>query len=241
MSFVSLITTMSRKYYAVQCGRRVGVFDTWDKCSEQVIGFSGSVFKSFADRRDAEQFARGTGGYGKSAKRSTEHKHRAHPYGVRSVSEKEQDPTRTVVWTDGSSINNGKSHARAGVGVYFGPDDTRNLSEPLEGPRQTNQRAEITVCLLIVHSLPPLTLYPHIKNEPNPQAAIRAIEIASVLSAASLEIRTDSKYVCDGMELIDDDDMWLTRFLSFSDEELDSQLAPNTLRECKECRSIPTA
>lgn len=149
MSFVSLIANMSRKYYAVQCGRRVGVFDTWDMCSEQVTGFSGSVYKSFTDRRDAEEFSRGTGGYGKSAKRSTEHKHRAHPYGDRGVSEKVRDPLRTVVWTDGSSINNGKPHARAGVGVYFGPDDSRNLSEPLEGSRQTNQRAEITVCLSI--------------------------------------------------------------------------------------------
>ncbi|KAI9679190.1 MAG: hypothetical protein M1817_005209 [Caeruleum heppii] len=48
------------------------------------------------------------------------------------------------VYTDGSSLYNGSEAATAGVGVYFGPDDQRNLSEPLDGYRQTNQRAELT-------------------------------------------------------------------------------------------------
>ena len=58
-----------------------------------------------------------------------------------------QEPTvEVVVYSDGSCLNNGKKSARAGVGVYFGPDDPRNVSEPLEGA-QTNQRAEIQVCV----------------------------------------------------------------------------------------------
>ncbi|KAI9877275.1 MAG: hypothetical protein M1830_004358 [Pleopsidium flavum] len=48
------------------------------------------------------------------------------------------------VYTDGSSLRNGAAGARGGVGVYFGPDDDRNVSEPLLGSRQTNQRAELT-------------------------------------------------------------------------------------------------
>jgi ribonuclease HI len=51
------------------------------------------------------------------------------------------------IYTDGSSINNGKMNARAGVGVWFEKDDSRNLSEPLLGPLQTNNRAELTAIL----------------------------------------------------------------------------------------------
>lgn len=48
------------------------------------------------------------------------------------------------IYTDGSSLGNGKVGAVGGVGVYFGPGDGRNLSESLSGSRQTNQRAELT-------------------------------------------------------------------------------------------------
>ncbi|RDW71360.1 hypothetical protein BP6252_07923 [Coleophoma cylindrospora] len=52
-----------------------------------------------------------------------------------------------VVYTDGSSLGNGKKGAQAGVGVYFGEGDPRNVSEPLAGMPQTNQRAELTAVL----------------------------------------------------------------------------------------------
>lgn len=48
-----------------------------------------------------------------------------------------------LIYTDGACRNNGKENAAAGYGVYFGPNDPRNLSRPLSGPRQTNQRAEL--------------------------------------------------------------------------------------------------
>ncbi|PLB39172.1 RNA-DNA hybrid ribonuclease [Aspergillus candidus] len=53
-------------------------------------------------------------------------------------------PGMLRIYTDGSSLKNGQPLASAGVGVYFGPGDTRNVSEPLKGGRQTNQRAELT-------------------------------------------------------------------------------------------------
>ncbi|KAF2660240.1 ribonuclease H-like protein [Lophiostoma macrostomum CBS 122681] len=48
------------------------------------------------------------------------------------------------IYTDGSSRGNGKLGAYAGIGVYFGPQDPRNIADPLEGETQTNQRAELT-------------------------------------------------------------------------------------------------
>lgn len=53
------------------------------------------------------------------------------------------------VWTDGACAGNGQIGSKAGVGVYFGPQDPRNVSRPLDGERQTNQRAEMTVCRVV--------------------------------------------------------------------------------------------
>ncbi|KAL8728244.1 MAG: hypothetical protein Q9166_005547 [cf. Caloplaca sp. 2 TL-2023] len=74
------------------------------------------------------------------------------------------------IHTDGSALGNGQAGAFAGVGVYFGPGDKRNLSETLPGPRQTNQRAELT-------------------------AILRALEI--VPKNRDVSIITDSKYAID--------------------------------------------
>ena len=79
------------------------------------------------------------------------------------------------IYTDGSSLRNGTKLASAGVGVYFGPGDSRfvfnhnflkgelltdighpsrNVSEPLKGSRQTNQRAELTAILRAIDIAP---------------------------------------------------------------------------------------
>ncbi|KAI5300559.1 hypothetical protein KEM55_006606 [Ascosphaera atra] len=72
------------------------------------------------------------------------------------------------IYTDGSTLGNGKLGAQAGYGVYFGPgDERRNVSEPLPGSRQTNQRAELT-------------------------AILRALDIAP--RSRDVKIFTDSKY-----------------------------------------------
>jgi len=62
--------------------------------------------------------------------------------------------TALKVYTDGSSLGNGRNGASAGVGVFFGVDDPRNISEPLPGPRQTNQRAELTAILRALQTIP---------------------------------------------------------------------------------------
>ncbi len=47
------------------------------------------------------------------------------------------------VYTDGACSNNGKSNPKAGLGVYFGENDSRNLSKKIEG-KQTNNVAELS-------------------------------------------------------------------------------------------------
>ncbi|KAF1810243.1 ribonuclease H-like protein [Eremomyces bilateralis CBS 781.70] len=70
------------------------------------------------------------------------------------------------IFTDGSSLGNGALGAVAGVGVYFGPQDPRNLSEPLAGSRQTNQRAELTA-LLRALELAPLDINVEVYSDSN--------------------------------------------------------------------------
>ncbi len=41
------------KYYAVRCGRKNGIFESWQECKAQVDGFSGAEYKSFTKREDA--------------------------------------------------------------------------------------------------------------------------------------------------------------------------------------------
>ncbi|KAF2478850.1 ribonuclease H [Neohortaea acidophila] len=58
------------------------------------------------------------------------------------------------IYTDGSTLSNGRVDSIGGVGVYFGPKDRRNISEPLSGSKQTNQRAELTAILRALEVAP---------------------------------------------------------------------------------------
>tara|TARA_Y100000748_G_C15495764_1_gene488182 strand:- start:1567 stop:2217 length:651 start_codon:yes stop_codon:yes gene_type:complete len=50
------------------------------------------------------------------------------------------------VYTDGACSHNGRANARAGLGVYFGEGDARNLSKPVVG-KQTNNVAELSAVI----------------------------------------------------------------------------------------------
>ncbi|XP_007946321.1 ribonuclease H1-like [Orycteropus afer afer] len=83
---------------------------------------------------------------------------------------REHTPT---VFVDGSCKNNGRDGAKAGYGVYWGPQNPLNVSERVSG-RQTNQTAEL-------------------------KAAHKAIEQAKSQNMDKLIIETDSKFVIKGM------------------------------------------
>ena len=53
------------------------------------------------------------------------------------------------VYTDGSCINNGKSHARAGIGIWFGENDTRNISSEIKGDSLSNNIAELVAIITV--------------------------------------------------------------------------------------------
>jgi ribonuclease HI len=51
-----------------------------------------------------------------------------------------------VVFTDGACTQNGTPGAKAGIGVYVGPSDPRNVSRRIQGT-QTNNAAELSAIL----------------------------------------------------------------------------------------------
>lgn len=50
---------MAKKYYAVRRGRNTGIFESWDECKKQVMGFGGASYKSFTILEDAKSFLDG--------------------------------------------------------------------------------------------------------------------------------------------------------------------------------------
>lgn len=134
----------------------------------QVKGYSSSKFKSFNTRQEAEAFINSNsstssnsgGGYSGSYGGGYSGSYgstRSQPSSYRSdssfqsrtssrpdFSSASEPSERCVVYTDGSSRGNGKQGAQAGVGVWYGHDDPRNVSRSLPGSVQTNQRAELT-------------------------------------------------------------------------------------------------
>ncbi|KAJ2308283.1 hypothetical protein IWW55_000531 [Coemansia sp. RSA 2706] len=58
----------------------------------------------------------------------------------------------TVIYADGSCVNQGTAQASAGIGVYFGPNDARNYSGKIAGPQNSN-RAEIEAIRKALHLL----------------------------------------------------------------------------------------
>ena len=111
-------------FYAVAKGRTTGIFLSWPECQESVKGFSGAVYKKFDTRSDAEDFIQGAS----------------------EVVHKELVSPDYYVYTDGACSNNGKEGASAGIGVYFGEGDPRNISRRIEG-KQTNNVAELMAIL----------------------------------------------------------------------------------------------
>lgn len=119
-------------YYAVANGRSIGIFPTWDECNASVKGFKGAIYKKFTTQSEAEHFI--ITNLVMSTKEDIE---------ILKDSETAPD---YYVYTDGACSNNGRKTAKAGIGIFFGVDDTRNLSKKIEG-KQTNNTAELSAII----------------------------------------------------------------------------------------------
>ncbi|KAH7904524.1 ribonuclease H-like domain-containing protein, partial [Hygrophoropsis aurantiaca] len=69
-------------------------------------------------------------------------------------------------------MNNGKQNAKCGSGIWFGPNDPRNINARIPGPLQSNQVGELAAIIIAAQISDPFT---------------------------QLAIKTDSKYVISGL------------------------------------------
>ena len=147
---------MSRKkggFYAVRHGRTIGIFTDWSDTQTSVTGFSGAEHRKFARKADAEAWL--AEGDTQELKRERDQEPVEEP-----VKKKQcvsvVVPTVTTVYCDGACFGNGTTSATGGVGVWFGTNDARNLSEPLppsiEGTH-TNQKAELWAAIRALQEL----------------------------------------------------------------------------------------
>ncbi|GKT57396.1 RNase H domain protein [Colletotrichum tofieldiae] len=171
------------RFYAVARGIFTGIYTDWGTASRAIAGTKGPKYKKFDTYEDALDFIREWGDEQtiadaekgavnngttvpppqKTAVKAEKSEDVSDSDDLSVVSEDtpikpeaELSPIFTKVYTDGSSLGNGNVGSTAGVGVYFGPNDPRNVSERLEGDPQTNQRAELTA-ILRAFQLSPLT------------------------------------------------------------------------------------
>jgi len=67
-----------------------------------------------------------------------------------------KNTTVDIVYSDGACKGNGGPHPIAGIGVWWGPNDPRNISERCPGA-QTNNRAELIAIARVLETVPPST------------------------------------------------------------------------------------
>lgn len=175
----------SGKFYAVARGRKPGIYFSWPECQKQTQGFSNPVFKSFHSKNDAinylEKFADvydiDIDAICNNHDLSIDTKKRKRGEGEEGEEEEPISKKRRrhdeividqVIYTDGSCTGNGSKDATGGYGIFFGDGDPRNFSGRMEGPRVTNNRAEL-------------------------KAVIEALRMMDKSNA--IEIKTDNVYV----------------------------------------------
>ena len=108
-------------FYAVSKGRSIGIFDSWTECKESIIGYKNALYKKFKTKEEAEQF-------------------------IQVDTTPDSFHPDYYVYTDGACSNNGKDNAQAGIGIFFGTDDPRNVSKRITG-KQTNNMAELSAII----------------------------------------------------------------------------------------------
>ena len=131
-------------YYAVACGRQPGIYMSWPECNEQVKGFKGAIYKKFDTQQEAER-------YMTDPRRGS----RASSIGSDDLSDDGFIP-ESYVYTDGACINNGRPDAAAGIGIFFGEGDPRNISQRLlPDEKQTNNVAELIALRTAIEMVSP--------------------------------------------------------------------------------------
>ncbi|KUI67792.1 Ribonuclease H [Cytospora mali] len=162
--------TAPTRFYAVAVGNKPGIYTEWTEAQAAYVGVKAPKYKKFDTREAAEEWLQGFGDVGQAPAALKEDdvdeedelddaspaakKVKVASEEIAVVVQGELDEDLLEIYTDGSTLANGQNGAVAGVGVFFGDGDPRNISERLSGSPQTNQRAELTAILRALETVP---------------------------------------------------------------------------------------
>jgi ribonuclease HI len=124
--------TKPEKFYAIAIGRNPGVYTDWGKASEAITGWKGPKYKGFGTRAEAVEYIRAHGDAAGQASIADELLEPVAKRSKTSAVDTEPEPGFQNIYTDGSSLANGRAGAAAGVGVYFGPGDPRQVNTNID-------------------------------------------------------------------------------------------------------------
>lgn len=139
------------KFYAVVHGKIPGVYDSWEDCEKQVKGFKKALFKSFPNKKEAQEFLE------KNSAPASGGKRKNHQTNNNVTSKKSKPAVRVTLHFDGGSRGNGKTYSVAGSGAalkianeIYGKEEKICLRKYLDkadvegGQKLSNNYAEYT-------------------------------------------------------------------------------------------------
>lgn len=125
-------------FYAVANGRTIGIFLNWNDCNNSVKGYKNALYKKFDTKEKADNFINAN-------EINIDNKIQKHNNVIMNSKDDVFNPDY-YVYTDGACSNNGRDNALAGIGIFFGINDNRNVSKKIEG-KQTNNTAELSAII----------------------------------------------------------------------------------------------
>jgi ribonuclease HI len=140
-------------FYAVANGRTIGIFLNWNDCNNSVKKYKNALYKKFNTKEEADNFIK------VNEKNIDDMNNNIQNHNIISffdniiVNSKDDNIVFNpdyYVYTDGACSNNGKDNALAGIGIFFGINDNRNISKKIEG-KQTNNTAELSAIIETYH------------------------------------------------------------------------------------------
>ena len=112
--------TKKKSWYAVKKGRKTGLFENWEDCKHQVMGYAGAEYKGFYSKEEAEMYL-----------------------GIHSIDNIETDesncPGRLIAYVDGSYIPNLRDRFSFGV-VFIYKGKIETYAEKIVSPEEATMR-----------------------------------------------------------------------------------------------------
>lgn len=143
-------------YYVVLKGYKPGIYTNWNLAKEQIDGFSSAKYKKFKSLNEANYYYKTNGKIFSECQKLTIENNKKKVKDI-LISQQETNfenykikiqniEDYLEIWTDGSSIHNGKPNCKSSYSVFFSDSDSRNHSNCIKSHKlfgTSNQRAEL--------------------------------------------------------------------------------------------------